>query len=120
MRARIRTRFAELHHEREHVEAQLKTLDKTAPAAADPALLDRLPLAGDILPDLPPALKARLLAAFDVEVLWNKDGRQATVHAEITENTLRAVPGILDPGQDGYHDTSPAASTDNPAAVGHL
>jgi site-specific DNA recombinase len=65
MRARIRTRFAELHHEREHVEAQLKTLDKTAPAAADPALLDRLPLAGDILPDLPPALKARLLAAFD-------------------------------------------------------
>jgi site-specific DNA recombinase len=120
MRTRIRARFAELHHEREHVEAQLKTLDKTAPAAADPALLDQLPLAGDILPGLPPALKARLFAAFDVEVLWNKEGRQATVFVEITENTLRAVPGILDPGQDGYHDTSSAASTDTPAAVGHL
>ena len=24
---------------------------------------------------------------------------------EITENTLQAIPGITDPGQDGYHDT---------------
>jgi hypothetical protein len=40
------------------------------------------------------------------------------VHAEITENTLRAVPSILD--QDGYHDTSPGPSTDDPAALGHL
>jgi len=28
------------------------------------------------------------------------------VFAEITENTLQAIPGITDPGQDGYHDTS--------------
>jgi hypothetical protein len=28
------------------------------------------------------------------------------VFAEITEATLQALPGILDPGQDGYHDTS--------------
>jgi site-specific DNA recombinase len=120
MRARIRARFAELHHQREQIEAQLKALDKTAPAAADPALLDRLPLLGDILPSLPPALKARLFAAFDVWVLWNKADRQATVHGEITENTLLAVPGILNPDQDGYHDTNPAPSTDDPAAVGHL
>jgi hypothetical protein len=83
-------------------------------AAADPALLDRLPLLGDILPSLPPALKGRLFAAFDIEVLWNKAERQATVHAE---NTLRAV---LNPGQDGYHDINPATSTDDPAALGHL
>ncbi len=63
------------------------------------------PLAGDILPGLPPALKARLLAAFDLQVLWNKPGSQATVFVEITENTLQALPGILDPGQDGYDDT---------------
>ncbi len=27
------------------------------------------------------------------------------MHVEITEATLQAVPGILDPSQDGYHDT---------------
>jgi hypothetical protein len=113
-------RLAELHHEREQLETQLKALDKTSPAAADPALLDQLPPAGDILPGLPPALKARLLAGFDIEVLWNKDGQQATVQAEITENTLRAVAGILDPGQDGYRDASAATSTDDPAPMGHL
>ena len=31
------------------------------------------------------------------------------------EITLRAVPGILDPDQDGHHDTSPATSTDGPS-----
>ena len=110
MRARIRARFAELHHEREQLETQLTTLAKTTPQAADPALLDELPLAGDILPGLPPALKARLLAAFDLQVLWNKPGQQATVFAEITEATLQALPGILDPGQDGYHDTGTDAA----------
>jgi hypothetical protein len=43
---------------------------KTAPAA-DLTLLDRLPLFGDILSDLPSALKACLFAAFDIWVLWN-------------------------------------------------
>jgi len=61
-----------------------------------------------------------LFAAFDIEVLWNKADRQATVHAEITENTLRAVTAILNPDQDGYDDTNPAASTDDPAPIGHL
>ena len=79
---------------------------KTVPQATDPALLDQLPVLGDILPGLPPALKARLLAAFDLEILWNKPGQQVTVFAEITDATLQAIPGITDPGQDGYHDTS--------------
>ncbi len=105
MRARIRARFADLHHEREQIETQLQALAKTTPAAADPALLDELPALGDILPSLPPALKARLFAAFGLEILWNKPGRQATVFVEITENTLQAIPGITDPSQDGYHDT---------------
>ena len=59
---------------------------------------------------MPDGLKARLLAAFDIQILWNKPGRQVTVHAEITDATLQALPGILNPGQDGYDDT------DNPAA----
>ena len=79
MRGRIRARFADLHAEREQLDAQLAALAATTPRAADPALLDELPLAGDILPGLPPDLKARLLEAFDIQVLWNKPGRQATV-----------------------------------------
>jgi len=37
-------------------------------------------------------------------------GRQATIWAEITDATLRAPSGILNPGQDGYDDTSEHAS----------
>jgi hypothetical protein len=39
----------------------------------------------------------------------------ATVRATITDATLAALPFILDPSQDGYHDT--AADI---APVGHL
>jgi hypothetical protein len=101
--------FAELHHQREQAQAQLDALHETTPKAADPTLLDEFPLAGDILPGLDSPLKARLFHAFDLQVLWNKPRRQATVFAEITEATLRALPGLLNPGQDGYDDTA-----DNP------
>ena len=67
---------------------------------------------------LPPRLKARLFHVFDISVLWNKPGSQATVRAEITDTTLRAVPGILDPSQDGYDDTD--TGTDQPEPLGDL
>jgi hypothetical protein len=60
MRARIRARFAELHTERQQIETQLRALEKTTPAAADPTLLDQLPLPGDIFNNLPAATKIRL------------------------------------------------------------
>ena len=107
-------RFAELREERERLEAQLRALAKTTPTAADTSLLERLPLAREVLPRPSPRAKARLFQAFDVPILQNKPGRQATVNAEITQNTqntLRGHPGILNPGQDGYHDTS---TTDPP------
>ena len=44
MRGRIRARFAQLHAEREQLETQLAALAKTTPKAADPSLLDELPL----------------------------------------------------------------------------
>ena len=110
MRARITDRFAELHHQREQAQAQLGTLAAETPKAADPTLLDELPLAGNILPGLDPGIKARLFAAFDLQILWNKPGRQATVFAEITEATLRALPALLNPGQDGYDDTADTGS----------
>ena len=49
-----RTRFAQFHGEREQIETQLTALAKATPKAADPALLDQLPMAGDILPGLSP------------------------------------------------------------------
>ena len=112
LRARIRDRFTALHHDREQAQAQLDALAAATPRACDPALLEELPLAGDILPGLPPDLKARLFEAFDLQILWNKQGGQATVHAEITDATLQALPGILDTGQDGYDDTSEPAPDD--------
>ena len=119
MRARITARFAELHADREHTEAQLAALAAAVPKAADPALLEELPVAGDILPGLPADLKARLFDAFDLQILWNKPGQQATVFAEITEATLQALPGILDPGRDGYDDTAEGAHRE-PAVVEDL
>jgi len=106
MRTRIRARFAQLHGEREQAETQLAALAKTSPQAVDPTLLDQLPMPGGILPGLTPELKAELFQAFDLQVLWNKPGQQATVFAEITEATLQALPGILAPGRDGYDDTT--------------
>ena len=119
MRGRIRARFAQLHGEREQIEAQLAALAQTTPKAVDPSLLEELPLAGDILPGLSPQLKAELFQAFDLQILWNKPGRQATVFAEITEATLQALPGILDPGRDGYDDTADHDPRE-PGSVEHL
>jgi hypothetical protein len=119
MRARITARFAELHADREQAEAQLAALAAVTPKAADPTLLEELPLVGDILAALPPDLKTRLFDAFDLQILWDKPGAQATVYAEITDATLRALPGILDPGQDGYDDTT-ELSPGEPAAVEDL
>ncbi len=106
MRGRITERFTELHHQRQQIEAQLGELETIVPQAADLTLLDELPLAGDILPGMAQDVKARLLAAFNLEVLWNKPGKQATVWAEITDATLRALPALLNPDQDGYDDTA--------------
>jgi site-specific DNA recombinase len=116
MRARIRDRFAELHTQRTQAETELDALTTARPRAADPALLDELPYLGDILPALPPALKTRLFAAVDLTVLWNKTDGQTTVRATITDATLAALPLILDPSQDGYHDT---ADTPRPLAICH-
>jgi hypothetical protein len=64
-----------------------------------------VPYAGDIHA-LPPDLKARLFDVFDLGILWNRSAGQATVTAVITDATLQALPAILDPDQDGYHDTA--------------
>jgi hypothetical protein len=106
MRARINERFAQLHADRTAAEAQLAGLAAEQPTAADPAILDEVPYAGDIIPALPPALKARLFAVSDLAILWSKDKSHATVSVTITDATLAALPEILNPAQPGYHDTA--------------
>ena len=113
MRARIRDWFADLHHQRTEAETRVAALTATRPRAADPAILDELPYCQDILDGLPPALKARLFAAIDLSILWNKNGSQVTVYATITDATLAAQADILNPGQDGYDDTAAPALASN-------
>jgi DNA invertase Pin-like site-specific DNA recombinase len=117
MRARINERFTQLHTDRTNAEAQLAALTTERPKAADPAILDEVPYAGDLIPNLPPDIKARLFAAFDLAILWNKDKAQATVTVTITDATLAALPEILNPGQPGYHDT---AAEEGPESMGVL
>ncbi len=120
MRARINERFTQLHAERTEAEAKLTALTSHQPKAADPAILDEIPYAGDILPALPPALKARLFAAFDLAILWNKETGQATVAVTITDDTLAALPEILDPDQPGYQDTRTVGVLACPPIAGPL
>ena len=110
MRARIRARFADLE----------TTQHRKGAPAYENAAARTATLLGDILPGLPPALKACPFAAFGIEILWNKPGQQVTVFAEITDSTVKALPGLTDPGQDGYHNTSPKTSNDAPRLHGHL
>ena len=91
----------------------------TTPKAADPTLLDELPLAGDILPGLPPQLKADCSRPSTCRSCGTSPAGQATVFAEITDATLQALPGILDPGRDGYDDTAEDVHGEA-AAVEHL
>jgi hypothetical protein len=114
MRARIRARFAELHTERQQIETQLRALEKTTPAAADPTLLDQLPLPGDIFNDLPAATKIRLFQAFDLHIHWNKTGQQATVHIEITEPRSKPSPPSSTPPKTAT--TTPPSPPHRPSA----
>ena len=119
LRNRVRARFTELYADRTGIETELATLE-TAPAEQDdPTLLDELPALGDILTSAPAALTERLLAAFDIQAVYNRDKHQATIHATITEATPQAVLDLLtDPRAD--HNRQPASSPAPQDHVAHL
>src|SRR5208283_2910828 len=108
LRQRIRARFTELYGQRTTLETELAALDAAAPAGQDddPTLLDELPNLGDILTGAPPALTERLLDAFDVQAVYNRDKHQVTIHATITGATPQALRDLqADPPPD--HTTPP-------------
>jgi len=107
LRNRIRARFTELYTERTSIETELATLQTAPIEQDDPTLLDELPTLGDILTDAPAALTERLLAAFDVKAVYNRDKHQVTIHATITDATPQAVTDLFtDPRAD--HNRQPA------------
>jgi site-specific DNA recombinase len=103
LRSRVLARFTELEDERTTINTQLADLAKTDAGPGDPALLDALPLLGDLLTDAPARLQQQLYDAFDLQALYNKNMHQVTIHVTITDSTPRAVAAIIrdaegDPG----------------------
>ncbi len=112
LRSRILARFTELEDERTQINTQLASLAKTDPGPGDPALLDKLPYAGDLLARAPARLHQQLYQALDIQVLYKKNTHQVTINATITDSTPRAVAAIIAAaGQD------PAAADDTPTAA---
>ena len=110
LRQRIRARFTDLYTQRTTLETELAALEE-APAlpANDPTLLDELPYLGDILTHAPAALTERLLDAFDVQAIYNRDKNQVTIHATLTDATPQAIKDLLtDPRAD--HNRQPASA----------
>jgi hypothetical protein len=76
---------------------------------------------GDILTSAPADLTERLLDAFDVQAVYNRDKDQVTIHATLTDATAQAIKDLLaDPRAD--HNTPPASQpgTTPQDQVGHL
>jgi hypothetical protein len=84
-----------------------ETLSRQDTDAPDPDLLDALPELGDILTDPPARLQQQLYDAFDLQMLYNKEGHQVSIYAAITPATPAIIAAIL-------ADSSPDTSTTTP------
>ena len=49
------------------------------------------------LTDAPAALTERLLAAFDIQAIYNRDKDQVTIYATLTDTTPHAIKDLLTP-----------------------
>lgn len=123
MRARIHAHFTDLHHQREAIEAELKTLASDTGRAHDTDLLDELPELASRLDELPEHIQAGLFAAFDIQVLWNAPMNQTTFFATITETTPGIITDLLTRASDdptsaitGPGLTQTPATSTNPVA----
>ena len=97
MRTRHLERFGELEAEREDIGSKLAALAKqsTQASGGGPALLDRLPMLGDLLRDAPDRIKQQLFDAFDMQALYSKTHHQVTLWATITPSTPAALAAII-------------------------
>jgi hypothetical protein len=95
LRERIRARYRELHTEQKALEAQRDQLDTATTQASDPALLDALPILGDILTQAPPGLTEQLFEAFHLHAVYSKQHQQVTIRVTITDTTPHTVTQLL-------------------------
>ncbi|HEV2371276.1 MAG TPA: recombinase family protein [Streptosporangiaceae bacterium] len=96
MRSRHLARFTELEDERAKVSAELANLAKHHDdGPGDPALLDALPMLGDLLAQAPARLKMELFAAFDLQCLYNKEDHQVSIRATVTTATPGTVAALV-------------------------
>jgi hypothetical protein len=109
MRQRITDQFTARYDEAKTLQAELDQIQADQPAEDDPALLDELPYAAAAFTTAPENLKAKIYAAFDIQVLYRAPIKQATIWATITPTT----PGIIT-----ALTTDPR--TDNDTAYGNL
>jgi site-specific DNA recombinase len=122
LRQRIRARFTDLYTQRTTLETELAALQDTpAEHDNDPTLLDELPILGDILTEAPAALTERLLDAFDMQAVYNRDKNQVTIHATVTDATPQAIRDLLtDPRADHNTPPPPQPGTTSQDHVSHL
>ena len=120
LRNRVRARFTELYAQRTSIETELTTLETAPTEQDDPTLLDELPTLGDILTGAPAALTEKLLAAFDIKAVYNRDKHQVTIHATLTGTTPQAVTDLLsDPRADHNKQPEPPPAS-APAPQDHV
>jgi uncharacterized protein (DUF3084 family) len=118
LRERIRARYRELHAEQKTLEAERDRLDVATTQVNDPAVLDALPILGDILTGAPPGLAERLFEDFHIQAVYSKQHQQVTIHATITDTTPHAVARLLadhrvTPAtmrEHNFEETAPASS----------
>jgi site-specific DNA recombinase len=97
MRTRHLKRFGELETEREDIGRKLAahTKQATQQSGGDPALLDQLPMLGDLLAAAPDKIKQKLFDAFDIQALYSKEKNQVTLWATITPSTPATLAAII-------------------------
>jgi hypothetical protein len=93
---------------------RLTALDRATGQEDEPALLDALPLLGDALPSLPAAIQARLFAAFGLELIYNKQDHQVSIHATITPATPQTLAAIIAGSEPPAVPAGLAPSTQHP------
>jgi hypothetical protein len=91
MRQRITDQFTDRYNQAKTLQAELDDLTASQPAEDDPTLINELPYAAAAFTSAPDHIKAKLYAAFGIQVLYRQDKNQATIWATITTTT----PGIV-------------------------
>jgi hypothetical protein len=124
LRERVRARYSELHTEHAALQAQRDQIGTIISEVNDPALLDELPILGDVLTGAPPDMVEQLFEAFQVHAVYSKQHQQITIRVTITDATPHAITRLLTdprrtPAPPGSTGTSqPFAQSAHPQRVG--